>query len=525
VDDKTFTFPVTDQRALLVRKCYHELYDIIIKSPITTTKPLRILLTGTSGIGKSTFLIYFIIRHLYESIIAPNSKKNPVISSSGMRDILIFQPAQSDNKFYAFAGPNIVRTGTYSDFEAFFLLPTTWYLVDWKPASKPVSEKAATLFALSPNSISDPDFKHFEKVLPQRFCMPVWTYDELEECRRHAFPELPPRSLKYIYTRVGGVPRSCLESPTEALRCKLGGKQAHETGLQRLEDAFEAARDPLNVLRTQEENWGSAEVSGHLLHRVPDLEYQDSRRRVWASAYVIDRFVNMIDPHSANNMRCAVRDGLARGGLARNERDGTLRKVFECYVRHLFFRGGGTKLRKRRLYKAPNKRKKSETEERFVIPEKLEHKPFNGMADFSIPEGDIGTIWTPGPNFPSVDIILTPNSLFQITTSQRHPVKQEPLRKILEKLPAKKNISLYFIVPDDNFETFPFQNYQNEQGNVSQKVPKALGMVEQWVLGVQLKKELSKENAEQPEVQGVRERTASEDDMRQPRRSKRKRTE
>jgi hypothetical protein len=520
VDDKTFTFPVTDQRALLVRKCYHELYDIIIKSPITTTKPLRILLTGTSGIGKSTFLIYFIIRHLYESIIAPNSKKNPVISSSGMRDILIFQPAQSDNKFYAFAGPNIVRTGTYSDFEAFFLLPTTWYLVDWKPASNPISEKAATLFALSPNSISDPDFKHFEKVLPQRFCMPVWTYDELEECRRHAFPELSPESLEYIYTRVGGVPRYCLELPTEALRRELSVEQAHKAGLERLEGAFKGVKHPLDVLRTQEENWDSVKVSGRLLHKVPDLEYQDSWRRVWASAYVIDRFVDMINTESASAMYREVRDGLAR-----NERDGTLGKIFECYVRHLFFTGSGTKIRKRRLHKAPNKRKKFEAEERFVIPEKLEHKPFNGMADFSIPVEDTGTIWTPGPNFPSVDMVLTPNSLFQITISQRHPVKQEPLRKILEKLPAKKNISLYFIVPDDNFETFPYQNYQTEQGNVSQRVPKAIGNIEQWVLGVQLKKKLRKKNAEQPEVQGTRERTASEDDVRQPRRSKRTRTE
>jgi len=96
-----------------------------------------------------------------------------------MRDVLIFQPAEVENAFYAFAGPNIVRKGTYSDFEAFFLLPTTWYLVDWKPKSKPISQPATTLFALSPNSIRDEDFKDFEKVLAMNLCMPVWTYDEL----------------------------------------------------------------------------------------------------------------------------------------------------------------------------------------------------------------------------------------------------------------------------------------------------------------------------------------------------------
>ena len=166
-------FPVIKQNALFVRKCYHELYDIITKLPIAGVPDLRILLTGTPGIGKSTFLIYFIIRYLYESTRAPNSSKG----------VLIFQPAQSVGEFYAFASPNIVRKGTYSDFEAFFLLSTTWYLVDWKPKFKPKDTPAATLFALSPNSIQDDEFKDFEKVLSRCFCMPVWTYDELEECR------------------------------------------------------------------------------------------------------------------------------------------------------------------------------------------------------------------------------------------------------------------------------------------------------------------------------------------------------
>ena len=108
------------------------------------------------------------------------------------------------------------------------------------------------------------------------------------------------------------------------------------------------------------------------------------------------------------------------------------------------------------------------------------------MIDFSIPEEDTGTIWTPSPNFPSVDLILTPNSLFQITISLHQPVKQEPLRKILEKQPVKEKISLYFVVPEESFETSTLQNYQNEQGKVSREAPKSIEMLEQWVLGVPL---------------------------------------
>jgi hypothetical protein len=81
-----------------------------------------------------------------------------------------------------------------------------------------------------------------------------------------------------------------------------------------------------------------------LLHKGPEPDlYSDSWHRVWASAYVTDRFANMIDAHAASDMNRQVMEGLAR-----NERDGTLGKVFECYVRHLFFKGGGVRLRKRR---------------------------------------------------------------------------------------------------------------------------------------------------------------------------------
>jgi hypothetical protein len=126
---------------------------------------------------------------------------------------------------------------------------------------------------------------------------------------------------------------------------------------------------------------------------------------------VIDRFANMIDAHAANDMSRQVMEVLAR-----NQRDGTLGEVFECYVRHLFFKGGGVRLRKRRRC---GDKKEPELRRWFIVPRSLEHKPFSGMADFSIPKKDAGPIWTPGPNFPSVDMILMP-SLFQILSNRSH---------------------------------------------------------------------------------------------------------
>jgi hypothetical protein len=147
----------------------------------------------------------------------------------------------------------------------------------------------------------------------------------------------------------------------------------------------------------------------------------------------------------------------------------------------------GSNFRKRRLYKA-DEGEDREPLQSFTIPKDLKHKPFRGMGDFSIPEEDTGTIWTPGPNFPSIDMIISPDSLFQITISRRHPVKQEPLRQILEKLPVEEGIVLYTVVPDEIFDSFPFQQYHNDLGKVSRMVPESVQKLEQWVLGVPLGK-------------------------------------
>src|SRR5579871_6419679 len=112
--------------------------------------------------------------------------------------------------------------------------------------------------------------------------MPVWTYVELEQCRSRVFPKLSETSLENLYSKVGGVPRYCLEAPTKALAGGADEKEAYKKGLQRLEDAFDGIKDPIKVLRAQVENLDSIKVSGRLLHKVPDSErpYEDSRHRV-----------------------------------------------------------------------------------------------------------------------------------------------------------------------------------------------------------------------------------------------------
>ena len=72
-------------------------------------------------------------------------------------------------------------------------------------------------------------------------------------------------------------------------------------------------------------------------------------------------------------------------------------------------------------------------------------------------------------------------------------------------------------MPDKIFDDFKFQNYHNEKGMESNRVPNSVKMLEQWVLGVPLTGSLGyKEIAEHSEVQYIKKTAANKDDMQQP---------
>jgi hypothetical protein len=242
----------------------------------------RITLTGTPGIGKSSFLIYFLVRYMYESTLSPGSSKSPTCASQDYKGhVVILQPRKSRNIFYAFGGQGIIRKGTDSDFEAYFLLPSTLYLVDWKPLTGIYDVNATTVFALSPNGLKDPDYADFEKRDPTKYCMPVWTQDELEMCRRNVFPELPEDSLCRIYRKIGGVPRYCLEIPIRAILRGDDVEEAEKQGCQRTEDALSEVKNYLAILYAHNTGSNHIKTSGRLLHRVPKEEtYRLSEHRI-----------------------------------------------------------------------------------------------------------------------------------------------------------------------------------------------------------------------------------------------------
>ncbi|KAF9163681.1 hypothetical protein DFQ26_002274, partial [Actinomortierella ambigua] len=110
-------FPIVDTTDLYVRQTYKHLYERILETFEINPPSARaewkkhIVVTGTSGIGKSAFLAYFVIRLLAES-----DDDNP--------PIIVFHTKRSA-ECYVFGGRSTVRSGSIEDFKPFLNLPDT----------------------------------------------------------------------------------------------------------------------------------------------------------------------------------------------------------------------------------------------------------------------------------------------------------------------------------------------------------------------------------------------------------------
>ena len=63
-------------------------------------------------------------------------------------------------------------------------------------------------------------------------------------------------------------------------------------------------------------------------------------------------------------------------------------------------------------------------------------------------------------NFEWIDSQIAPDTLFQITASDKHAIKHSGLEKLKDKLGSSGEIRQYFVVPSDRYAGFQRQNYK-----------------------------------------------------------------
>ncbi|KAI8596833.1 hypothetical protein EDD21DRAFT_387089 [Dissophora ornata] len=229
--------PVVDTNDLYVREAYKVLYDTILGTfennrPCTGNEVQKhVVVTGTSGIGKSVFLVYFAIRLLAES-----DDDNP--------PIIIFHTKRSA-KCYVFEGRSTVRSGNIEAFEPFLNLPDTWYFVDSSP--DPVLGRAKTVISASPKILFSEarQYKDVDKKVSWRYYMAPWDLEELKKCRTSvvSFEVVPLETVEELYSKMGGVPSYRLSLyPDDLERAKV-------MACERLVQALDIVKDPVMLMQ------------------------------------------------------------------------------------------------------------------------------------------------------------------------------------------------------------------------------------------------------------------------------------
>ncbi|KAF9895661.1 hypothetical protein BX616_009123, partial [Lobosporangium transversale] len=106
-------------------------------------------------------------------------------------------------------------------------------------------------------------------------------------------------------------------------------------------------------------------------------------------------------------------------------------------------------------------------------------------ADFSTFSKTTDKLFLPSiPNFPCIDFALGPNKLFQVTVSEKHPIKQAPFKEIIDYItgPCSKGnrsklkgsddtIFLYFVVPGYIYDNFKVQKFVINDSQDAKAIP------------------------------------------------------
>ncbi|KAK5809644.1 hypothetical protein F5H01DRAFT_415593 [Linnemannia elongata] len=283
--------PVVNTKELYVRKAYKDLHQTIIDTFDNDRNEVQkhVVVTGTSGIGNSAFLVYFAIRLLAES-------------GDDYPPIIIFHTKRSA-ECYVFGGRSTVRSGTIGDFKPFLCLPDTWYFVDSSP--DPILDQAKTVISASPETLFSEaqQYQDVDKRVEWRYYMAPWTLEELTVCRASVvnFEVVPLEAVEELYLKIGGVPRYVLEMPMTALNRRPDDLQrAKAKALERLVNALHKVNDPVTLMQFFSQGRDTLEFS-RLIHCWPTDDHENFRLE-WASTYVAGEVAELLTQNSCTQM-------------------------------------------------------------------------------------------------------------------------------------------------------------------------------------------------------------------------------
>jgi hypothetical protein len=422
--------------SFFIRQCYGDIFDLAsqrfqthVEQPSSSIN--RVSIFGTPGIGKSTFLCYFLLRELAKGIKTVFLLS--IRSLSGNFTILRFEVGSD----------TIEISDDYALFQADLDSTETLLLIDTAPL--PDISCCDTLIVASAGSS-----KIYQKFDMVGFFMPVWTLEELSECRRAIYPKVTQDILDHQFSLWGGSARFTLHFPSINVleKCDLSSLKLKASELQ-ISDVLVPAKKLNQTNATNQVH--------SILHIDVDSNFQcsgialcsDVAFRLLTEHFIfikfekskfLEFFVNISSNPGLRNISALL---------------------YQLFVFRTLGKGGNFEIRS--LTDVDRTETITLDSVCSLFFDSLQDQCVSEIASTScrllIPRTSI---------FPSVDALTKSGLLFQVTVSNTHPILAPPVRKILNTLQlSHQNAKLIFVHPTGTFKS---QIWNQGKGVRSSKV-------------------------------------------------------
>jgi hypothetical protein len=418
-DQELLPYPQVEIKTLYVRKCYEDVFDLLLERISRGFKSFAI--SGTPGIGKSLFFVYILYRLMGDFRAKTLSlKPNRVVYHIGSA-YECFDLQQQ-----------VVTTISKRYAEILVREQDTFYVIDGR-TSEPLASSCVVLFISSPRSEL---YKNFVKQkMAKEWFIPVWTLAELQTCQRHCYPSLPTETLQERHRIYGGVARFVF----------------HEDYSIQVPDEMQKALCDVDAVRGVKYVGEVTKIfpQSHTLLQimVGDDEYGNPYQFIGLD--VATKFVGeqLWIRHSVQ----MITNLQEMFGGSPNE---ISRHLFEIYG-HRFFSVGGQTLKCKCL--------ESGTVTDFTLDVLQGQRNTFGKDTIPTVEDLLGKYYEPtdDDNFPAVDS-LSPQGMFQFTVAAEHPIRGVQILQKLCKLYTEPK--LYFVVPPHRFAAFKKQSFKAKTG-------------------------------------------------------------
>ena len=289
---------------MFVRTCYKVLLGLIDQKqahPFFGNTYYAPIIYGTPGIGKSYFG--------YHLLLSLAKKHATVVYYDG-----------TAKRAYLFSDSQ-VSFGPLSLYESLLRNPEIYFVVD---SAEALVVEAKTILITSPLKSH---WKHLDKEKGNFFPMPIWSEQEIFECRALVYQNVDQDTAKANFLRWGGVPRYVLRFGNDAEK-------------QRQLDEAIATCSPSDLSKFAGTEFAKDDICHRLVHIVPKEGFVGGWAHHFASSYVASK----VSEHLHQSNRTALEQFLASSqGIAPLA---ALRGyLLESYTHRRLATGGGFRIR------------------------------------------------------------------------------------------------------------------------------------------------------------------------------------